>query len=172
MASARHRSPIDSIGKRRHHIQVTDNALESEGLSTSNQTSINTTRQLIMKPICPDRAPRTIGPYVHAVVHDNLVFTTACIPLDPATMQIVGGTPEDQFRRIFENLKIILEESGTGFDRIIKQNVYLTNFDHFEAFNTVSAEYLGEHKPARATMRVVELPKQAPMGLDVVAALA
>ncbi|RDW70300.1 endoribonuclease l-PSP-containing protein [Coleophoma crateriformis] len=124
-----------------------------------------------MKGICPDRAPRTIGPYVHAVVHGGLVFTTACIPLDPATMKIVEGSPEDQLRRIFDNLKVILEESGTSLDRVIKQTVYLTDFDHFEAFNKISAEYLGDHKPARATIRVLELPKQAPMGLDVVAAL-
>ncbi|KAK7424516.1 hypothetical protein QQX98_000481 [Neonectria punicea] len=117
-----------------------------------------------MKTVWPDRAPRTIGPYVHAVVHGDLVFTTACIPLDPATMQIVGGGTEDQLRRIFDNLKIILEESGTSLDRIIKQNVYLTDFSQFEAFNKVSAEYLGDHKPARATMRVPELPKNAPMG--------
>lgn len=86
-------------------------------------------------------------------------------------MKLVEGSAEDQLRRIFENLKIILEGSGTTFDRIIKQNVYLTNFDDFEAFNTVSAEYLGEHRPARATMKVLELPKKARMGLDVVAAL-
>ncbi|KAF2152722.1 Endoribonuclease L-PSP [Myriangium duriaei CBS 260.36] len=124
-----------------------------------------------MKGISPTRAPRTIGPYVHAMVHADLVFTTAIIPLDPATMHIVSGSPETQLRRIFENLKIILEESGSSLDHIIKQNVYLTDFDHFEAFNTVSAEYLGEHRPARATVKVLELPKNAPMGLDVVAAL-
>lgn len=125
-----------------------------------------------MKAVYPERAPRTIGPYVHAIVHNDLVFTTACIPLDPATMKIVGGSAEDQLRRIFDNLQIILEESGTSLDRIIKQNVYLTDFaQQFEAFNRVSAEYLGDHKPARATMKVVELPKNAPMGLDVVAAL-
>jgi len=105
------------------------------------------------------------------MVHDGLVFTTACIPLDPATMKIVDGGAETQLRRIFDNLKIILEESGTTLDHIIKQNVYLTDFEQFEAFNKVSAEYLGDHKPARATMRVLELPKKAPMGLDVVAAL-
>ncbi|KAM0433550.1 hypothetical protein ACHAPT_004430 [Fusarium lateritium] len=124
-----------------------------------------------MKTVCPDRAPRTIGPYVHAVVHGDFVFTTACIPLDPETNTLVQGDTETQLRRIFENLKIILQESGTTLDRIIKQNVYLTDFDDFEAFNKVSAEYLGEHKPARATMRVLELPKKARMGLDVVAAL-
>lgn len=124
-----------------------------------------------MKTICPDRAPRTIGPYVHAAVHGDFVFTTACIPLDPATMKIVEGTPEVQLRRIFDNLQIILEESGTSLNRILKQNVYLTDMDHFEAFNKVSAEYLGEHRPARATMKVLELPKKAAMGLDVVAAL-
>jgi 2-iminobutanoate/2-iminopropanoate deaminase len=124
-----------------------------------------------MKTICPDRAPRTMGPYVHAVVHGGFVFTTACIPLDPATMTLVEGSPEDQLHRIFENLKIILQESGTSLDRIIKQNVYLTSFDDFETFNKVSAEYLGDHRPARATMKVLELPKKARMGLDVVAAL-
>ncbi|KAI9159123.1 Endoribonuclease L-PSP [Paramyrothecium foliicola] len=124
-----------------------------------------------MKAVYPERAPRTIGPYVHAIVHDNLVFTTACIPLDPTTMKIVGGSAEDQLRRIFDNLKIILGEAGTSLDRIIKQNVYLTDFSQFEAFNKVSAEYLGDHRPARATMKVLELPKNAPMGLDVVAAM-
>lgn len=124
-----------------------------------------------MKSICPDRASRIIGPYVHATIHNNLVFTTACIPLDPAAMEIVPGTAEDQLRRIFENLKIILAEVGTTLDCIIKQNVYLTTFDDFEAFNKVSAEYLGAHRLARATMRVLELPKKALMGLYVVAAL-
>lgn len=124
-----------------------------------------------MKTICPDRAPRTIGPYVHAVVHGDFVFTTACIPLDPQANKLIEGDAESQLRRIFENLKIILEESGTTLDRIIKQNVYLTDFDDFEAFNKVSAEYLGDHRPARATMKVLELPKKARMGLDVVAAL-
>ncbi|KAJ3458807.1 hypothetical protein MRS44_012916 [Fusarium solani] len=124
-----------------------------------------------MKTICPDRAPRTIGPYVHAVVHGDFVFTTACIPLDPETNKLIEGDAETQLRRIFENLKIILQESGTTLNHIIKQNVYLTNFDDFEVFNKVSAEYLGEHRPARATMKVLELPKKARMGLDVVAAL-
>lgn len=124
-----------------------------------------------MKTVCPDRAPRTIGPYVHAAVHNDLVFTTACIPLDPTTMEIVGGGAEQQLRRIFDNLQIILEESGSSLGRILKQNVYLTDFADFEAFNKVSAEYLGEHRPARATMKVLELPKNAPMALDVVAAV-
>ncbi|UPK94940.1 hypothetical protein LCI18_005875 [Fusarium solani-melongenae] len=124
-----------------------------------------------MKTICPDRAPRTIGPYVHAVVHGDFVFTTTCIPLNPETNMLIEGDAETQLRRIFENLKIILQESGTTLDRIIKQNVYLTDFDDFEAFNKVSAKYLGEHRPARATMKVLELPKKARMGLDVVAAL-
>ncbi|KAF5012365.1 hypothetical protein FDECE_1592 [Fusarium decemcellulare] len=124
-----------------------------------------------MKPIDVKRAPKTIGPYVHAVTHGEFVFTTACIPLDPITNKLVDGDAETQLRRIFDNLNIILDESGTTLDQIIKQNVYLTNFDDFEAFNKVSAEYLGDHKPARATMKVLELPKGARMGVDVVAAL-
>ncbi|KEF51574.1 uncharacterized protein A1O9_12491 [Exophiala aquamarina CBS 119918] len=99
-----------------------------------------------------------------------MAFTTACIPLDLATIKLVGRTGQDQLRRIFDNLKIILEKSGTSLDRIIKQNVYLTDFDDFEAFNQVSAEYLGDHKRVKATMKALELPKKAKMGLDVVAA--
>ncbi|KAE8542871.1 hypothetical protein D1P53_000934 [Cryptococcus gattii VGV] len=118
----------------------------------------------ILKGISPDTAPKTIGPYVHAMIHQETVFTTCIIPLDPRTDELIGGKAEDQFRRIYTNLKIVLEESGSSLDRIIKQNIYLT-------FNLVTEEFLGTHRPARATMQVLALPKGAPCGMDVVAAL-
>ena len=67
-------------------------------------------------------------------------------------MEIVRGGAENQLRRIFDNLEIILDESGTTLDRIIQKNLYLTDFDYFEAFNRVSIEYIGERKPTRATV--------------------
>ncbi|GAA6039396.1 hypothetical protein JCM8097_002836 [Rhodosporidiobolus ruineniae] len=124
-----------------------------------------------LKGICPATAPRTIGPYVHAMVHENTVYSTCIIPLDAATMTIVDGPAENQLRQIYRNLKIVLEEAGSSLDRIIKQNVFLTNFDDFEAFNKITEEFLGPHRPARSTMKVMELPKHAPMGMDVIAAL-
>ncbi|XAO27178.1 hypothetical protein I312_106020 [Cryptococcus bacillisporus CA1280] len=125
----------------------------------------------ILKGISPDTAPKTIGPYVHAMIHQETVFTTCIIPLDPKTDELIGGKAEDQFRRIYTNLKIVLEESGSSLDRIIKQNIYLTNMEDFWAFNLVTEEFLGAHRPARATMQVLALPKGAPCGMDVVAAL-
>ncbi|ALO60840.1 hypothetical protein CNM01675 [Cryptococcus deneoformans JEC21] len=125
----------------------------------------------ILKGISPDAAPKTIGPYVHAMIHQETVFTTCIIPLDPKTDELIGGKAEAQFRRIYTNLKIVLEEASSSLDRIIKQNIYLTNMEDFWAFNRVTEEFLGTHRPARATMQVLALPKGAPCGMDVVAAL-
>ncbi|QPK66909.1 hypothetical protein CNBG_10120 [Cryptococcus deuterogattii R265] len=68
------------------------------------------------------------------MIHQETVFTTRIIPLDPRTDELIGGKAEDQFRRIYTNLKIVLEESGSSLDRIIKQNIYLTNMEDFWAF--------------------------------------
>ncbi|GAA5866464.1 hypothetical protein JCM8547_000633 [Rhodosporidiobolus lusitaniae] len=118
-----------------------------------------------LKGICPETAPRTIGPY------GDTVYSTCIIPLDASTMTIVPGPPENQLRQIYKNLKIVLEEAGSSLDLIIKQNVFLTDFNDFEAFNKVTEEFLGSHRPSRSTMKVMELPKHAPMGMDVIAAL-
>lgn len=76
--------------------------------------------------ISPPGAPKTIGPYVHIMVHEPTAYSTCIIPLDPATEALVDGTPEDMIRRIYQNLTIVLESAGSSLDRILKQNIYLT----------------------------------------------
>ncbi len=76
--------------------------------------------------VAPARAPKTVGPYVHAIRHENTVYSTCILPIDPASMQMVGETAEERFRRIYTNLGIVLEEAGSSYQRIIKQTLYLT----------------------------------------------
>lgn len=116
----------------------------------------------------PD-APAAIGPYSQAVRSNGLVYTSGQVALDPATGNLVEGDFEAQVRRVFENLKAVLTQSGTDFSRVLKATVYLTDMAHFATLNTVYAEYMGDHKPARTTIAVSALPKNALVEIDLVA---
>ena len=114
-------------------------------------------------------APKAIGPYSQAVKANGLVYTSGQIALDPATASLVEGDFEAQVRRVFENLKAVLHEAGSGFDRVLKATVYLISMNDFQVLNTVYAEYFGEHKPARTTVAVAALPKGGSVEIDLVA---
>jgi 2-iminobutanoate/2-iminopropanoate deaminase len=116
----------------------------------------------------PD-APKAIGPYSQAVKANGLLFTSGQISLDPATSNLVEGGFEDQARRVFRNLEAVLREAGSSFDRVLKATVYLTDLTNFQTLNTIYAEYFGEHKPARTTVGVKELPKGSLVEIDLVA---
>ena len=116
----------------------------------------------------PD-APAAIGPYSQAVKSNGLVYTSGQVALDPATGNLVEGDFEAQVRRVFENLKAVLTQSGSDFSRVLKATVYLTDMAHFATLNSVYAEYMGDHKPARTTIAVSALPKNALVEIDFVA---
>lgn len=115
------------------------------------------------KTIHTDGAPSAIGTYSQAVRHNDLVFLSGQIPLDPATMEIVGGDFETRARRVFENIKAVVEASGGTMEQVLKMNIYLTDLANFAAVNSVMAEYFDEPYPARAAVGVASLPK----GTDV-----
>lgn len=123
--------------------------------------------------IATDGAPAAIGPYSQAVRVGNLIFTAGQIALDPATQQVVPGGIGEQVKRVFENLKAILEEGGSGLGRVVKTTVYLKNMDDFAAMNSVYDTYLGcdeeEDPPARTTVEVSRLPKNVLVEIDIVA---
>ena len=110
-----------------------------------------------------DKAPAAIGPYSQAVKAGNTVFLSGQIPLDPNTMELVGGDIKDRARRVFENLKAVAEASGGSLKDMVKVNIFLTDLANFGDVNEVMKEYFQEPYPARACVGVAQLPK----GTDV-----
>ena len=125
------------------------------------------TRQIIKT----DKAPAAIGPYSQAVRHDDTVYLSGQIPLDPATMEIVNGDINAQTHRVFVNLKAVCEAAGGSLDGIVKLNVYLTDLGNFATVNQIMAEYFSEPCPARAAVGVVALPLGAEVEMEAVLGL-
>ncbi|MCY4325746.1 MAG: Rid family detoxifying hydrolase [Betaproteobacteria bacterium] len=108
----------------------------------------------------PTGAPAAIGPYSVAIASGDLVFVSGQIPLDPKTMQLVEGF-DAQVRRVFDNLAAVCKAAGGSLADLIKITVYVTDLADFPKLNEIAAEYLDEPYPARATIAVAGLPKDA-----------
>lgn len=121
--------------------------------------------------ITSEHAPAAIGAYSQAVRAGNLVFLSGQIPLDPTTMELVGGDFAARARRVFDNLKAVAEAAGGDLDRLVKLTIYLTDLDDFQTVNRVMAEYFKEPYPARAAVGVAALPKGADVEAEAVLAL-
>ncbi|HEY2804591.1 MAG TPA: RidA family protein [Gemmatimonadales bacterium] len=124
-----------------------------------------------LKFVSTDRAPKAIGPYSQGVIANGFLFTAGQVAFDPATMEIVAGDVKVQTARVMENLQAVLTAAGTSFERVVKCTVFLATMDDFPAMNEVYARAFGGHKPARSTVAVKTLPKNALVEIDVVAAL-
>lgn len=122
----------------------------------------------MLKTTHTDAAPAAIGPYSQAVCMNDLVFTSGQIPLDPATMTIVGEEITAQTEQVMKNLGAVLEASGTSFDRVIKTTCFLADMADFAAFNEVYAKYFVS-KPARSCVAVKTLPKNVLCEVEVIA---
>jgi 2-iminobutanoate/2-iminopropanoate deaminase len=117
-------------------------------------------------------APAAIGPYSQAIRAGNLVFTAGQVALDPATQQVVAGGITEQTTRVLENLKAILEASGSSLANTVKATVFLKDFNDFAAMNAVYGAYLaaaGVAPPARSTVEVSRLPKDVLVEIELVA---
>jgi 2-iminobutanoate/2-iminopropanoate deaminase len=122
-----------------------------------------------MKQIFAQKAPAAIGPYCHAVVHNNIAYCSGQIPLDPETMEIVGTTIEEQTQRVMDNIEIVLSDIGTSLDKIVKATIFLDTMDDFMGMNTVYEKALGGHKPARSAFEVGKLPKDSLVEIECIA---
>ena len=116
----------------------------------------------------PD-APKAIGPYSQAVRAGQLLFVSGQVPLDPATGQIVDGDITAQAHRVFGNLGAVLAAGGRSFADVVRTTVFLADMNDFAAVNAVYGEYFEEPYPARATLQVAPLPKDARVEIDVIA---
>lgn len=117
-------------------------------------------------------APKAIGPYSQAVSHGQMIFTSGQIPLDPASGKIVEGDFEAKVRRVFDNLRAVLDAAGVTFNDVVKTTVYLTDLADFPKLNGIYEEYMGKHRPARSTIGVASLPMGAPVEIDMIAVLS
>jgi 2-iminobutanoate/2-iminopropanoate deaminase len=118
--------------------------------------------------ISTPHAPAAIGPYSQAVKAGNLVYMSGQIPLDPQTMEIVSGGIEAQTRRVLDNLAAVAAEAGGSLDDCIKLTIYMTDLTHFAIVNSTMQEYFKSPYPARATIQVAALPRQAEVEIEAV----
>ena len=122
-----------------------------------------------MKQIFSKKAPAAIGPYCHAIVHNDMVFCSGQIPLDPETMEIVGTTIEEQTAQVMKNIEIVLSDVGSSLDKIVKATIFLDTMDDFMGMNKVYEDCLKGHKPARSAFEVGRLPKNALVEIECIA---
>jgi 2-iminobutanoate/2-iminopropanoate deaminase len=122
--------------------------------------------------ISTTQAPAALGPYSQAVRVGDTVFTSGQVALDPATGAIVAGGIREQTARVLDNLTAVLKEAGLEMTHVVKTTVFLQNMADFAAMNEVYARYLapeGAAPPARSTVEVARLPKDALIEIEVIA---
>jgi len=122
-----------------------------------------------MKKIIADLAPKAIGPYSAAMQSGNLIFCSGQTPLNPQTMLIEGATASEQTTLVLTNLENVLKAAGSDRTKVLKTSVFLKNFADFEKMNQAYQAFFGDHKPARTTVEVSRLPKDALVEIDCVA---
>lgn len=114
-------------------------------------------------------APAAIGPYSQAIRVGNFVFTSGQIPLDPKTGEIVGWQIREQTKQVFENIKGLLSGAGLTLNDVVKTTVFLAHMSDFADMNEVYAEYFSQNRPARSTVEVGRLPKDALIEIECIA---
>ncbi|GAA0320816.1 RidA family protein [Bacillus carboniphilus] len=121
-----------------------------------------------MKIVATNQAPAAIGPYSQGIIVNNMFYSSGQIPLLPDGTMVEGGVAE-QTHQVFANLKAVLEESGSSLESVVKATVFIKDMNDFATINEVYGEYFSNHKPARSTVEVARLPKDALVEIEVIA---
>jgi len=116
-----------------------------------------------------DKAPKALGPYSQAIQAGNLLFLSGQIPIDPATGELVEGDIADKTRRVMENIKAVLESQGLNMEDVVKSTVFLKNINDFGRFNETYATYFRSAPPARSTVEVSRLARDADIEIEMIA---
>ena len=120
--------------------------------------------------ILTDRGPKPIGPYSQAIRTNGFLYVSGQVALDPKTGEMRGTDVREQTERVFENIKGILEAAGSNLHHIVKTTVFLKDMNDFPAMNEVYAKFFTSAPPARSTVQVSRLPKDALVDIEVIAA--
>ncbi len=120
--------------------------------------------------ILTDRGPKPIGPYSQAIRTNGFLYVSGQVALDPKTGEMRGTDVREQTERVFENIKGILEAAGSNLHHVVKTTVFLKDMNDFSAMNEVYAKHFTQAPPARSTVQVSRLPKDALVEIEVIAA--
>jgi 2-iminobutanoate/2-iminopropanoate deaminase len=121
------------------------------------------------KTVQSNAAPKAIGPYSQAIAANGLIYCSGQIGLDPATTEMVSGAVEAQTHQVMKNLAAVLAAAGSDLGKVVKTTVFLKSMGDFAAMNGVYASYFGDAPPARSTIEVARLPRDALVEIEVVA---
>ena len=122
-------------------------------------------------PVSTQKAPAAIGPYSQAIAVNGLLFVSGQLPLDPQTGEMVAGSIVDKAHQVMKNLKAIAEGAGSDLARVVKTTIFLKDMGNFAAVNGVYAGYFESAPPARSTIQVAGLPKDADMEIEAIVQL-
>ncbi|PKK81515.1 MAG: reactive intermediate/imine deaminase [Thermoplasmata archaeon HGW-Thermoplasmata-2] len=118
-----------------------------------------------------ENAPAAIGPYSQAVKANGFIFVSGQLPINPATGQLAAGTIEEQTEQALRNVQAILEAAGAGMENIVKTTIFLRDMNDFARVNETYAQFFKGCPPARSTVQVARLPKDAAIEIEMTAEL-
>jgi 2-iminobutanoate/2-iminopropanoate deaminase len=119
--------------------------------------------------VSSENAPKALGPYSQAIATDGLIFLAGQLPLDPTTGNFVEGDVGEMTRQVLRNLAAVLEAADSSLDKIVKTTVFLADLNDFAAMNTAYAEFFPNDPPARSTVQVARLPRDARVEIEAIA---
>ncbi|WP_059104292.1 RidA family protein [Shouchella shacheensis] len=123
-----------------------------------------------MQIVSTSKAPAAIGPYSQAVKTNNLLFISGQLPMDPNTGNLVENSITLQTKQVMNNIKAILQGEGLTLEQVVKTTIFINDMDQFGLINEEYSQHFAEHKPARATVEVSRLPKDALVEIEAIAA--
>lgn len=126
-----------------------------------------------MKPetVKSDKAPEAIGPYSQAILAGKFLFCSGQVGIKPSSGELVSADVSEQIKQVMENLNHVLTQGGSSFKHVVQTTIYLTNLDDFATVNKIYAESFPEAPPARATVQVSRLPKEAKVEISCIAVI-
>jgi 2-iminobutanoate/2-iminopropanoate deaminase len=126
----------------------------------------------VIKTIATDKAPQAIGPYSQGVQVNDIYYFSGQIPIDPKTNEMVTNNIEVQTQQVLANIRNLLGSEGLAIENVIKTTIFIQDMDQFTTINKIYEEFFNGHKPARSTVEVSRLPKDALIEIEVIASQA
>jgi 2-iminobutanoate/2-iminopropanoate deaminase len=145
---------------------VACSAPKTEEIADNSNIAETTSRQIVKT----EKAPLPIGPYNQGIVAGNTLYTAGQIAIDPTNNEMVTANVEVEAVQVLENLKAVIEASEFNMDQVVKTTIYLTDLNDFATVNNIYGSYFKEgNAPARVTVQVASLPKNARMEISMIA---